>query len=59
MPQSRSGSGAADGSRMGVMPRSSHVQPARVGSEWRSERCLFPLLDAILVLVTEMNCEQG
>ena len=33
MPQSRSRSGAADGSRMGVMPRSSQVQPARVGSE--------------------------
>ena len=59
MPQERSGSGAADWSRMGSMPRSSQVQPARVGSEWRSERCPFPLLDAILVLVTEMNCEQG
>jgi len=33
IPHSRRGSGAADGSRMGVMPRSSHVQPARVGSE--------------------------
>lgn len=33
MPQERSGSGAADGSWMGVMPRSSHVHPARVGSE--------------------------
>ena len=59
MPHSRRGSGAVDRSRMGVVPRSSQVQPARIGSEWRSERCLVPLLDAILVLVTEMNCEQG
>lgn len=33
MPHSRSGSGTADGSWMGIMPRSSHVHPARVGSE--------------------------
>ena len=33
MPHSRSGSGAADGAWMEVMPRSSHVHPAMVGSE--------------------------
>ena len=33
MPQERRGSGATDGSWIEVMPRSSHVKPARVGLE--------------------------
>ena len=44
MPQSRRGSGAADGSRMGIMLRSSHVQPARVGSAASVSMAIWALL---------------
>ena len=48
MPQSRRGSGAADGSRMGVMPRSSNVQPARVGSAASVSMAVWVLLVSIV-----------
>jgi hypothetical protein len=44
MPQERSGSGAADGSWMEVMPRSSHVHLARVGSDARRVIAVWALL---------------
>ena len=48
MPQSRRGSGAADGARIGIMPRSSHVQPARVGSEARVSMTAWALLVSMI-----------
>ena len=48
MPHSRSGSGAADGSRMGVMPRSSHVQPTTVGSDASVSMAVWALLVSMI-----------
>ena len=50
MPQSRSGSGAADGSLMGIMPRSSHVQPARAGSAASVSMAVWALLVSMAFL---------
>ena len=39
---------AADGSRIGIMPRSSHVQPGRVGSEARVSMMAWALLVSMI-----------
>ena len=47
---------AADGSRIGIMPRSSHVQPGRVGSEARVSMMAWALLVSMIARLGGGSC---